>query len=105
MITILAVAGRVGELAPALLRHPSIEVLTASGVEDALEKLARNRRIDAVLLLGTDALEVASAIGQEDPAAPPLFAPASAGAIPGVRSLPDRDPAALAEEIVALLEP
>ena len=52
--------------------------MTAAGVEEALEKLARNRRIDAVLLLAdADPAAAAQAIHDEDPGAPPLFVPAS----------------------------
>ena len=51
MITILAVGPDAEALAAFGASHPSIEVVTAHGAEDALERLARNRRIDAVLLL------------------------------------------------------
>jgi CheY-like chemotaxis protein len=100
VITILVV-GPVGMEASAFAqRHPSVEILTASGAEDALEKLARNRRIDAVLLLpGASAREVAETLREEDPAAPPLFAAASATHVPGVRLLPSED----AERLLELL--
>lgn len=104
MITILAVGGEGTPLAGALARHPSIEIVTAFGVEDAVEKLARNRRIDAVLLLGPEASAAARAIQEEDPAAPPSFAPESAGPIPGVRLLEDGPPEVLAETIARLLD-
>jgi hypothetical protein len=106
VITILAVAGAAGDLAPAFTRHPSVEVLAASDIEDALEKLARNRRIDAVLLLGGPAApDAARMIREEDPGAPPLYAPASAGAIPGVIGLADAAPEVMAEALARLLQP
>jgi hypothetical protein len=105
VITILAVAGDAHALAPAFARHPSVEVLAASDAEDALEKLARNRRVDAVLLLGgPEAVSVARTIGEEDPGAPPLYAPACAGAIPRVLSLPDAAPEALVEALARRLQ-
>ncbi len=72
-------------------RLPSVEVLRARGAEDAVEKLARNRRIDAVLLLEEAAAtrETISAIRDEHPAPPPLFVPVPPGSPPpeGVRPL------------------
>ncbi len=89
MITILVVGGASEELAALASRYPSTEILVATGVEDAIEKLARNRRIDAVLLApGAGTAAIAAAIRDEDPDAPPLFAGAAAGTIPGVESLP-----------------
>ncbi len=83
MITVLVLGGSMDDFASLAADDPSIEVLTASGAEEALEKLARNRRIDAVLLAGAaDAAALARAIHEEDPGAPPVFAPASA-ALPG----------------------
>ena len=62
--------------------------MTAASAEEALEKLARNRRIDAVLLLADgDPTATARAIHEEDPGAPPLFVPASVYPPPRVRSL------------------
>ena len=77
MITVLAVGER--ERADALdsiaARNPSLELLHATGLEDALDRLARNRRIDAVLLLvdAEEAREIASTLLEEDPAGPPIF--------------------------------
>lgn len=106
MITILAVAGAAADLAPAFARHASVEVLAAADAEEALEKLARNRRVDAVLLLGGPGSEaVARVILEEDPGAPPLYAPAGAGAIPRVARLNDAPPEALVEAIARLLQP
>ena len=105
MITILAVGPR-DMLAGFVEPDPSVEVLVATDIEDALEKLARNRRVDAVLLLGPprDTAALAREILEEDPAGPPLFAPAAAGAIPRVETLPDAEPAALAAAIARRLE-
>jgi len=81
-------------------RHASVEVLTAHGVEDTLEKLGRNRRIDAVLLLsGEDARAIVAAIEEDNPAHPPLFQPAGRRPLPGTRILA----AARPEELIDLL--
>ena len=77
MITILVVAE--SDEAEALDRvaagKPSLELLHARDVEETLERLSRNRRIDAVLLLlpRDRAAEVAALVQEEDPGAPPLF--------------------------------
>ena len=105
MITVLAVGGAAEELSPAFARHPSVEVLTARDGEDALEKLARNRRIDAVLLLaGPESADAARVIHEEDPGGPPLFAPASAGEVPHATSVADEPAAALVVSLARLLE-
>jgi len=106
VITILAVGRDAEGLAEFGASHPSIEVVTAHGAEDALERLARNRRIDAVLLLeGSDAGETAGLIAAEDPGAPPLFTSARVGAVPGARRLSADDGAELLEELVRALSP
>jgi hypothetical protein len=82
VITVLVVSdpGRSSELDGAVARMPSLELLHAHDLEQALDRLARNRRIDAVLLLldRDRTTEVAATILEEDPAAPPLFAPEAA---------------------------
>jgi hypothetical protein len=86
--------------------HPSIEILTAASAEEALEKLARNRRIDAVLLLpGSEAEALAATLAEEDPSAPPLFAPEGMGAIAGVIGLQDGGTGTLIEAVMAHLGP
>ncbi len=81
-------------------RHASVEVLTAHGAEDTLEKLGRNRRIDAVLLLsGKDAHAIVAAIEEDNPAHPPLFQPAGGQRLPGTRILAAAKP----EELIDLL--
>lgn len=105
MITLLVVGGAPGDFAPLADRDPSIEIMTAAGVEDALEKLARNRRIDAVLLAapGGENAEAARVIREEDPGAPPLFAPATAGLLDAVRPLDGATPAELLAAVVHAL--
>jgi len=87
-------------------RDPSVEVLRAQGAEDAVEKLARNRRIDAVLLLaGRDTAGIISAIREDNPAPPPLFLPEAAPSPSGgVRRLAAKEPSRLIELLVAYLE-
>jgi hypothetical protein len=101
MITILAVGPEAEALAAFGASHPSVEVVTAHGAEDALERLARNRRIDAVLLLDlSDARETAALIAEEDPGAPPLFASAGVGELAGARTLVATSGRALLEELL-----
>jgi len=105
VITILAVGGAAHDVAPAFSRDPSVEVLAASDAEDALEKLARNRRIDAVLLLGGPAAaEAARILREEDPGAPPFYAPASAGPVPHAVPLADAEPEATVAALARLLQ-
>ena len=100
MITVLVVGDSSRDFASLAADDPSVEVLTASGAEEALEKLARNRRIDAVLLAGlADPAGTAQAIHEEDPGAPPLFAPESAAPIHGVRLLDAGTPEQLLRSI------
>jgi len=66
---------------------PEFEVLWAHSAEDALEKLARNRRIDAVLFFDDEtARETVAGIAAEGAGSPPLFRRGGT-AIPGVASL------------------
>ncbi len=101
MITVLVVAGagRARELDQAAARMPSLELLHAGDVEQALDRLARNRRIDAVLLLleGEAAAEVVRTVLEEDPGAPPIFAAGSD--LPGTRSLPAAEPETLLDAL------
>ena len=103
MITVLVVSepGRARDLDEAAARMPSLELLHATDVEQALDRLARNRRIDAVLLLVDveAAREIASTLLEEDPAGPPMFAPAESGEVTGVRLLS----VGTAEELLALI--
>ncbi len=104
MITILAVGPDAEALAVFGASHPSVEVVTAHGAEEALERLARNRRIDAVVLLaGSEAGETARLIAEEDPGAPPMFASGDAGDLTGARRLAAASGGALLEELVRVL--
>ncbi|SRR6266496_3356765 len=87
MLTVLVV-GALGQSEPAVAAAPSVEVLHAAGLESAVETLGRNRRIDAVLLwAGKENAEIASAIREDNPAPPPIFA-VSPAPPPGVSPLP-----------------
>lgn len=71
MLHVLAVspAGPRDLAAPA-----TFEILWAHSAEDAVEKLARNRRVDAVLFFDdATARETAELLAGEGGAAPPLF--------------------------------
>ena len=96
MISVLVVAAAGQDLQDLAGTHPSVEVLSAHGVEDALEKLARNRRVDAVLLLAGEAnSEIVGAIRDDNPAHPPLYIPAGQPAPDGVRTLAASEPSKL----------
>src|SRR4029079_15117607 len=99
---------------------PSVEIMTAEEDEEVLDKLARNRRIDAVLLMpgegaaalaaavrradaagtaGEGAAALAAAIREEDPAGPPVYGWGEAAPIEGVRGLAARDATAAMEKL------
>lgn len=103
MITVLVVAnrGRSDELDQIAARRPSLELLHAADVEEALDRLARNRRIDATLVLAGEerAAEIAHVLLEEDFAGPPIFVPASGVEVPGARPLAG----GTAEELLAAL--
>ena len=103
MITVLA-AGRgahAPEVAGAAAGRPSLEVMTAEEDEEVLDKLARNRRVDAVLLMpGPGAAALAAEIREEDPAGPPIYAWGEAAQIEGVHSLAATSTAEAIEELV-----
>jgi len=101
MITILAVGEAAAELAAFGSGHPSIEVVTASDAEDALDRLARNRRIDAVLILSkSNAAAAARLLRDEDPGGPPLFAP---GPAPGAQQIDAATPEQMLLDVVGRL--
>lgn len=93
MIHLLAV----DKSGPRTLREPpSIEIVWANGAEDAVEKLARNRRIDAVLFFDdVAAREMIELLSAEDASSPPLFQ-GSASSVEGVTAL---DPARLFDDL------
>lgn len=102
MITILVVGERERAALDRLAsENPSLELLHAGDVEEALDRLARNRRIDAVLLLvGPEtAREIAELILEEDPAGPPIFVPSTTSEVEGTQTLVART----AEEILATI--
>ena len=105
MISVLVVGKQGQDLEELGRRYPSVEVLAAHGVEDALEKLGRNRRIDAVLVLaGEENPAIVDAIREDNPAHPPLYLPAGQPVLEGVRSLPAGPPADLLDLIRRELE-
>jgi hypothetical protein len=70
MIHLLIVGDTEGSAVP----PPDFEVLHARDADEAAEKLARNRRIDALLFFDeTLEREVAALLRGEDPALPPAF--------------------------------
>jgi hypothetical protein len=102
MITILAVGAEAESMAAFGASHPSVEIVTAHDAEDALERLARNRRIDAVLLLaGSDG--AARLIAEEDPGAPPIFSVVHEDGAEGVRLIEPGPPAAMLDRVVHAL--
>lgn len=104
MITVLVVGASAATFVSPADEDPSIEVMTAAQTEEALEKLARNRRIDAVLLLGDgDPAAAAREIHEEDPGSPPLFVPAGVAPPPRVQPLDAATPAALLHAIARAL--
>ena len=106
MITVLVVAdrGRTEELDRIAAGRPSLELLHAVDAEEALDRLARNRRIDATLVLleGDRAVELVRSVLEEDPGAPPLFVPAGSPEIAGTRRLSAG--ASRPEELLTALE-
>lgn len=102
MITVLVVAPKCEDLTRLFGRHPSVEIVWAHDAQETLEKLGRNRRIDAILLLtGGATAEILEAIREENPAPPPLFVPEAPANPPGARCLPAQDPAELLDRLVA----
>jgi len=106
VISVLVVTRRGEDFADLAGRDPSVEVLQAQGAEDAVEKLARNRRIDAVLILaGQEAAGIVSAIQEDNPVPPPLFlTEATPSPSTGVRRLAAEEPGRLIEMLVASME-
>jgi hypothetical protein len=102
VVTLLAIGPDAITLAPSAA---AVEILRAHDAEDGLEMLARNRRIDAVLILSGQAPSpIIEAIREEISAPPPIFvacglrpAPAGSRAVSG-------DPNAAVEQIFRELE-
>ncbi|MGH9399320.1 MAG: hypothetical protein ACRD00_03055 [Thermoanaerobaculia bacterium] len=86
-------------------RRSSVEVLLAHGADEAVEKIARNRRLDGVLLLaGAENAAIAAAIREDNLAPPPFFLPDSAQDLPGARRLPADEPGRLLDLIARELQ-
>jgi hypothetical protein len=67
----------------------AIEILHARNSDEAVEKLGRNRRIDAVLIVEAgQAAATVAAILEDVVAPPPIFLPGGATPLPGTRILP-----------------
>jgi hypothetical protein len=88
MIHVLVVGTEGGLAAGFASPRSSVEVLLARGAEEAVDRLARNRRIDAVLLVaGAQNAAIAAAIREDSLAPPPFFVAESAGEVKGARRL------------------
>jgi hypothetical protein len=104
VIAVLAVGPRIDS---SFEPRSSIELLHARDAEDAVEKLGRNRRVDAVLVLeGAETSAVVMAIREDVVAPPPIFRARDASAAEGARALPaaSADLSALLESLAAELE-
>lgn len=103
MLTILVV----GQEPPAdrpLEPDSSVEVLHARDAEEAVEKLGRNRRIDAVLVLPpADPAATLEAIREDNSSPPPVFLPDGAPRIPGARSVAAEPGESLIDAVVRSL--
>ncbi|HKF41868.1 MAG TPA: hypothetical protein VKG01_02090 [Thermoanaerobaculia bacterium] len=106
MISILVVGEAGGKLDALEAADPSVEVLFAHGIEEALEKLGRNRRIDALILSGGPETEaMVQAIREDNPAHPPIFVPAGLGlAIPHTTPIEEADPTGMLHVLKGKLE-
>ncbi|MEO8189918.1 MAG: hypothetical protein ABI682_06215 [Acidobacteriota bacterium] len=102
MFTILVVSPDPSNLAGLLDTHPSVEFVRARDAEEALEKLGRNRRVDAILLLsGPENAAIAEEIREDNPAPPPLFTVEGGGeTTPPSRRLPAASPQNLVQSLI-----
>jgi hypothetical protein len=83
----------------------AIEILHAHGADEAVEKLGRNRRIDAVLILPTaDAAEIVAAIREDVVSPPPIFLAAGAPKIPATTRLAERELSEMLSRVVKALQ-
>ena len=106
MLTVLVVAPPGPEVDGLSALSPSVEILRARDAEEALEKLGRNRRVDAILLLTGEAdREILREIRDENPAPPPVFLCSRPGGVPqGARELEPATPALLLKRLLAAIE-
>ena len=104
MIHVLVVLSEQGLAADFTGGRSSVEVLLARGCDEAVDRLARNRRVDAVLLAagGVNAT-IAAAICEDSLAPPPFFLAASAEDLPGASRLPSDSPQELLNLVAATL--
>lgn len=107
MLTILVVAPAGEDVDGLAAGHPAVEILRARDGEETVEKLGRNRRVDAVLLLcGARNREILEEILDENPAPPPVFFPSGPGpTLKGAQALEPGTPRALFERVLAALDP
>lgn len=104
MIHVLLV-GAPERLSDLSARSSSVEILLARDADEAVDRLARNRRIDAVLLLaGGENAAIAAAIREDCFAPPPFFLSDSAQDLPGARRLPADEPGHLLDLIAGELQ-
>jgi hypothetical protein len=104
MIHVLVVAPGGANLGDLTGRRSAVEVLLARGADEAVEKLARNRRVDAVVLLaGSENVAVAEAIREDNLSPPPLFTPDSSAQIPGVVRLRAESPGQMLDLVLEAL--
>jgi hypothetical protein len=83
----------------------AIEILHAHGADEAVEKLGRNRRIDAVLILPTaEAAEIVAAIREDVVSPPPIFLPPGAPEIPATTRLAERELSGMLGRVVKVLQ-
>jgi NaMN:DMB phosphoribosyltransferase len=86
-------------------RRSSVEVLVAHGVDEAVDKIARNRRLDGVLLAGgAENAAIAAAIREDNLSPPPLFVSGEAEDLPGTRRLAAQGLPALLDLIAGQLQ-
>ena len=106
MLTILVVAPAGPDVDGLSALSPSVEILRARDAEEALEKLGRNRRVDAVLLLsGERDAEIFREIRDENPAPPPVFLCSRPEGVPvGARELEPATPVVLLERLLEAIE-
>src|SRR5262249_43607718 len=102
VVTLLVIGADAAGLVPSSAR---VEVLRAHDLEEGLETLARNRRIDAILILsGQATAPIISAIREENSAPPPIFVASGPRPAPaGTRAVAE-DASAAVEQIRLELE-
>ncbi|HEY6928386.1 MAG TPA: hypothetical protein VJA66_01810 [Thermoanaerobaculia bacterium] len=102
MVTLLVIGADTAAPAHSAAR---VEILRAHDLEEGLETLARNRRIDAILILhGQAPSPIISAIREENAAPPPIFVACGPRPAPAGSRGVSADPTAAIEEICGELE-